>query len=127
MNESDNDMWKQYLSPNEQKFLYTLNYHSNKINKKMQKKEQFSNYTVNKVYKMWSDSMNNIITQLISKTSKINKLYKKKKNNNKDWWKQFQDIFNAVYKILTQKQHIIYVGITCIILSLFLHFIFVSS
>ena len=41
--------WKQYLSPQEQKFLDTVNYQSNKIRKKMKKKEQFSNYPIKKV------------------------------------------------------------------------------
>tara|TARA_Y100000590_G_C15699035_1_gene1006159 strand:- start:1764 stop:2198 length:435 start_codon:yes stop_codon:yes gene_type:complete len=122
--ENDN-VWNEYLSPREQKFLYTLNYHSNDIRQKMYKKENFQDYTLSKVYHKWSKSMYTVFNQIIKKIGKINK--NKKYKNKDDWWKKYIAIFKAVYKILTQQQHIVYVGITCIILSLFLHFIFITK
>lgn len=115
--------WKQYLSPQEQKFLDTVNYHSNKIRKNMKKKEQFSNYPIKKVYKKWSTSMYDVMNLIIKDVSKINKKKYKKDN----WWQQYVDIVQAIYKILVKKNYIIYVGITFVLLSLFLHFIFISS
>lgn len=125
-----NDEVVQYLSPKEQKFLYTLNLKSNDIRERMTNKQKYENKTLKEVYDKWNKAMVNVCKEIKKKYDII--MTKKGKRGKKNGKKVMtidlaRKILRAIYTIFTKEEYILYVGITCIVISLFLHFIFVSS
>ena len=122
------NMYDFYLTPKEQRLITYLNQNTAKIKEGREGHDRLENLSIKTIYKRWSDRTYKIINDILDEFQKfINTKPSdslKKDGNELDKYRNF--MINIV-KILVKDDRLLYVGITLVIISMFVYFISVSS
>ncbi len=79
--------------------------------------------TLKDIYENWSESHIQIIKELSKFSGKEYKKHFTDIDKTEEWWKGITLVCKDIFKILTNENRIIYVGITIIIISILVFFI----
>lgn len=124
VNSLDDNYYDIYLSEVEKNALTYLNKKSNDIREKISDVDNIENITISKVFSNWGNITNIIIDEIISH---ITELINYNKNDRETWYNKWIIFFNNIMKTITEKDRLLYVGISVVIVSILLNFIIVSS
>ena len=124
VNNLDDNYYDIYLSEVEKNALTYLNKKSNDIREKISSVDNIDNITISKVFSNWGNITNIIIDEIISH---ITELINYNKNDRETWYNKWIIFFNNIMKTITEKDRLLYVGISVVIVSILLNFIIVSS
>lgn len=124
VNNLDDNYYDIYLSEVEKNALTYLNKKSNDIREKISDVDNIENITISKVFSNWGNITNIIIDEIISH---ITELINYNKNDRETWYNKWIIFFNNIMKTITEKDRLLYVGISVVIVSILLNFIIVSS
>ena len=121
------NMYDFYLTPKEQRLITYLNQNTAKIKTAREEHDRLENLSIKTIYKRWSDRTYKIVNDILNEFQKFintkpsNSL---KKGNELD---KYRDFMINIIKILVKDDRLLYVGITLVIISMFVYFISVSS
>lgn len=124
VNSLDDNYYDIYLSEVEKNALTYLNKKSNDIREKISDVDNIDNITISKVFSNWGNITNIIIDEIISH---VTELINYNKNERESWYNKWLIFFNNIMKTITEKDRLLYVGISVVIVSILLNFIIVSS
>tara|TARA_B100000085_G_C18442053_1_gene471205 strand:- start:397 stop:855 length:459 start_codon:yes stop_codon:yes gene_type:complete len=124
VNSLDDNYYDIYLSEVEKNALTYLNKKSNDIREKISSVDNIDNITISKVFSNWGNITNVIIDEIITH---ITELINYNKNDQETWYNKWIIFFNNIMKTITEKDRLLYVGISVVIVSILLNFIIVSS
>ena len=102
-------------------FLEKLNKKANKLSEKEIKLSNISTHSVQKVYQDWVRILLETFTKVTNILSKYS--YYENKTDSENWWETWSLIFHDIWAVLTDKDRLIYVGLTFIVISIFLNFL----
>jgi len=118
-----------YLENEKNRITKDLDNFANKKMKEAMEDEKFFNMSLRDLMNRFLEVWNVIIIEIIDYTKKSNfnifNIIDEYKN--KYWWESLFEYFKGIFIILTKKDRLIYVGIMCIIISIFLYYIVISS
>ena len=122
------DMYDFYLTPKEQRLITYLNKNTSTIKNAREDHDRLENLSIKTIYKRWSDRIYKIINEIIEE---FNNLVNTKPSDSLDTkqneFDKYRTFLMNIIKIALKDDRLLYVGLTLIIISMFVYFISVSS
>ena len=122
------DMYDFYLTPKEQRLITYLNKNTSTIKNAREDHDRLENLSIKTIYKRWSDRIYKIINEIIEE---FNNLVNTKPSDSLDTkqneFEKYRTFLMNIIKITLKDDRLLYVGLTLIIISMFVYFISVSS
>ena len=122
------DMYDFYLTPKEQRLITYLNKNTSTIKNAREDHDRLENLSIKTIYKRWSDRIYKIINEIIEE---FNNLVNTKPSDSLDTkqneFEKYRLFLMNIIKIALKDDRLLYVGLTLIIISMFVYFISVSS
>ena len=119
--ELDNS-YKYYINDEEKQFLEQINEKASNLSQKQIELNNITTHSVKKVYQDWVKILLETFTKVTNILSRYS--YYEGKTNSENWWETWSLIFHDIWEVLTDKDRLIYVGLTFIVISIFLNFLF---
>tara|TARA_B100000085_G_scaffold197754_1_gene181429 strand:+ start:65 stop:490 length:426 start_codon:yes stop_codon:yes gene_type:complete len=122
------NMYDFYLTPKEQRLITYLNKNTAMIKDAKESSDRLENLSIKTIYKRWSDRTYKIVNEFIDEFQKfVNTKPSDSLKNNTNVLDKYRDFMMNIVKILVKDDRLLYVGITFVIISMFVYFISVSS
>ena len=122
------NMYDFYLTPKEQRLITYLNKNTAMIKDAREGNDRLENLSIKTIYKRWSDRTYKIVNEFIDEFQKfVNTKPSDSLKNNTNEFDKYREFMINIIKILVKDDRLLYVGITLVIISLFVYFISVSS
>lgn len=122
------NMYDFYLTPKEQRLITYLNKNTAKIKTAREDRDRLENLSIKTIYKRWSDRVFKIINETIAE---FNTLMNTKPSNalkdQKKLFTKYNTFLTNIVKIMVKDDRLLYVGITFIIVSMFVYFVSISA
>ena len=113
-----------YLSEQEKQTLTYLNKKSLSLRKERYDNKNIENMSIKTVFNNWASVTNLIIEECINH---LNQLFNHKMVENEQWYTKFIIFFKNVMETVTKKDHLLYFGVSVVIIGILTNFIIVSS
>ena len=114
--------YQYYINDEEKQFLEEINKKAGNLSEKEIELSNISTHSVKKVYQDWVKILLETFTKVTNILSRYS--YYEGKTNSENWWETWTLIFHDIWEVLTDKDRLIYVGLTFIVISIFLNFLF---
>ena len=122
------NMYDFYLTPKEQRLITYLNKNTALIKEAREGNDRLENLSIKTIYKRWSDRTYKIVNEFIDEFQKfVNTKPSDSLKNNTNVLDKYREFMINTIKILVKDDRLLYVGITFVIISMFVYFISVSS
>ena len=118
------NLYDMYLSEQEKQTLTYLNNKSLSLRKEKYDNKNIENMSIKKIFSNWANVTNLIIEECIEH---INQLFNYEMSENEQWYTKFIIFFKNVMETITEKDRLLYFGISIVILGILTNFIIVSS
>ena len=120
----DPSLYDMYLSEQEKQTLTYLNKKSLSLRKERYDNKNIENMSIKTVFSNWANVTNLIIEECITH---INQLLNHKMDENEQWYTKFMIFFKNVMETITEKDRLLYFGVSVVIVGILTNFIIVSS
>ena len=120
----DPSLYDMYLSEQEKQTLTYLNKKSLSLRKERYDNKNIENMSIKTFFSNWANVTNLIIEECINH---INKLLNHKMDENEQWYTKFMIFFKNVMETVTEKDRLLYFGVSVVIVGILTNFIIVSS